>query len=528
MVLILSAAYIDLELQSEFGKLPPSMLPLGNKRLFQHQIRLFSDSEEKYITFPKSYGISELDKKWLENHDVDIIAVDDDFSLGKSLSFAIDYIKRKSKDEKLQVLFGDTIVSIKQVLDSSNFIAISKADDSYNWAIINKKDDNLEFSEEEIKFLDNNVVCGHFGFDNILLLQECLIESNYGFIEALNKYHSNDNLLVVEVEQWLDFGHINTYYKSKAKFTTQRAFNELEITSDWVEKSSHDAVKISAEANWFESVPQEIKRYTPQYFGKAVRNNNLSYKLEYLYFTALNELYVFADLPIIVWKCILDRCLEFIKNCSLYEPQQKESYSRLSELLVEKTNERLKVFCKEREFNLDDAWEFNGEYISVSDVLNVANKNIPQDIKVSLMHGDFCFSNILFDFRANRIKVIDPRGLTTNKELTIYGSMYYDLAKISHSILGMYDWIIAGYYDIDLTDYKINFILDENEKIKQLQKMFTDMVLSQFSISENNLYAMQIHLFLSMLPLHADDAKRQNALFANAFRLYKLIHEKAK
>lgn len=99
MVLILSAAYIDLELQSEFGKLPPSMLPLGNKRLFQHQIRLFSDSEEKYITFPKSYCISELDKKWLENHDVDIISVDDDFSLGKSLSFAIDYIKRKSKDE---------------------------------------------------------------------------------------------------------------------------------------------------------------------------------------------------------------------------------------------------------------------------------------------------------------------------------------------------------------------------------------------------------------------------------------------
>jgi hypothetical protein len=31
---------------------------------------------------------------------------------------------------------------------------------------------------------------------------------------------------------------------------------------------------------------------------------------------------------------------------------------------------------------------------------------------------------------------------------------------------------------------------------------------------------MQVHLFLSMLPLHADDPARQDALLANALRLY--------
>jgi hypothetical protein len=40
MILITSAAYVNSEFQIEFGKIPPSFLPVGNKRLFEHQINL--------------------------------------------------------------------------------------------------------------------------------------------------------------------------------------------------------------------------------------------------------------------------------------------------------------------------------------------------------------------------------------------------------------------------------------------------------------------------------------------------------
>src|SRR5690606_40930853 len=43
----------------------------------------------------------------------------------------------------------------------------------------------------------------------------------------------------------------------------------------------------------------------------------------------------------------------------------------------------------------------------------------------SIMHGDFCFSNILFDSRSNRIKLIDPRGINANGEISIYGDQKY-------------------------------------------------------------------------------------------------------
>lgn len=40
MFLIMSGAYVGQELESEFGRIPPSFLPLGNRRLFQHQVAL--------------------------------------------------------------------------------------------------------------------------------------------------------------------------------------------------------------------------------------------------------------------------------------------------------------------------------------------------------------------------------------------------------------------------------------------------------------------------------------------------------
>lgn len=49
------------------------------------------------------------------------------------------------------------------------------------------------------------------------------------------------------------------------------------------------------------------------------------------------------------------------------------------------------------------------------------------------------------------------------------------------------------------------------------------MVKVEFDLEASELIAMQIQLFLSMLPLHHDDINRQKALFANAFKLYFLM-----
>ncbi|MEZ9563361.1 capsular biosynthesis protein, partial [Vibrio splendidus] len=190
-----------------------------------------------------------------------------------------------------------------------------------------------------------------------------------------------------------------------------------------------------------------------------------------------------------------------------------------------KTEQRVKEYCAVNSINLNEVWNYNKKFkATISDLIQKSQDNLPSDQKIStVMHGDFCFSNILYDFRTARIKVIDPRGISPSGEVSIYGDYLYDVAKLSHSILGMYDWIIAGNYTVELDGRDIEFYINDLSKHSSMQETFVSLVSQRYGLSAKQLYAMQIQLFLSMLPLHADDEMRQKALFANSFRIYQLM-----
>ena len=65
-------------------------------------------------------------------------------------------------------------------------------------------------------------------------------------------------------------------------------------------------------------------------------------------------------------------------------------------------------------------------------------------------HGDPCFSNTLYDKSSEMLKLIDPKGALSEDE--IYTNEYYDLAKLSHSILGNYDFMNNGLFRIELNN----------------------------------------------------------------------------
>ena len=137
------------------------------------------------------------------------------------------------------------------------------------------------------------------------------------------------------------------------------------------------------------------------------------------------------------------------------------------------------------------------------------------------MHGDFCFSNILYDFKSKTIRVIDPRGLDVEGHQSIYGDMRYDVAKLAHSILGMYDYIIGGNFTYtEMEPYNVELQFPGNDVIKAVQEFFRSMNFAGHTLKELSTYPIMIHLFLSMLPLHSDKPKRQKAMLANALRLY--------
>lgn len=101
------------------------------------------------------------------------------------------------------------------------------------------------------------------------------------------------------------------------------------------------------------------------------------------------------------------------------------------------------------------------------------------------------------------------------------------MAKLNHSVSGLYDLIIAGQFSINY-DYENNSIdfelYDENYKciIDAYNKIFSNS--QAFSYSSLEITCITIHLFLSMLPLHSDSKVRQEAFIANAYRLFSQLN----
>ena len=511
MILITSAAYVNPSLASELGKLPPCMLPVQNRRLYMHQLSLFKGSNEPvFISLPASYELTSYDKKQLSSHSVEVIKVPDGLSLGQSVIYSLNTIGRFQ--ENLFLLHGDTLFDNLEMKPDSYVVA--KAEDNYSWA--------------EADDVSETVYAGFFAFSLPSLLIRSITECNNDFMAGVAMYGREQHLTRVLSNSWMDFGLVNTYYRSISNLTTQRAFNSMHIDRFSIRKSSLDVNKMKAEANWIQSLPKDLRHYAPAIWDSGVVDGEGFYEMEYFYLNSLANLFVFCSYPQFVWNDILNACQAFITDVARYRPSDDNSVKRIAhsnnELFLSKTFNRLDQYVRQSGVSLDSPWVINGvKTPCLRDIVNETGVMIAADRTefVTLMHGDFCFSNILYDFKSKSIKVIDPRGVDNDGNMSIYGDLRYDVGKLAHSIIGLYDFIIAGMFEYsEKSPYDIELEFKLFDSIKATQDTFKRMTFDGWNLDELNVYPIMIHLFLSMLPLHSDNPERQKAMLANALRLY--------
>jgi hypothetical protein len=134
----------------------------------------------------------------------------------------------------------------------------------------------------------------------------------------------------------------------------------------------------------------------------------------------------------------------------------------------------------------------------------------------AVSHGDLCFSNILYHRQSQQVKFIDPRGAENPEELWM--DEYYDIAKLSHSVLGLYDFINHDLAELHL-DRELRLGLScEGQGLEPLQEAFRAHITALgFDLRLVRLY--EASLFLSMLPLHADVPKKVVAFLITAARI---------
>ncbi len=519
MIIINSAAYVIPEFRAEFGKIPPCLLPIGNRKLLELQVPLLCEAfgEKVYVSLPEGYKLSLDERQLFEDLKVTPAYVPEEFTLAEALLFVLNTIPEPlSSSEPLRLLHGDTLLD--NLPEGVDLIAISATEDDYSW-------------EEEKQGGNHPLVwCGYFSFSNSRDFVKSLALSRDSFVKAVRNYGASNTLAVKEVLGWHDLGHINTYFNSRSKITTQRVFNSLRIENGIVWKSGSPFKKISAEAFWFKSLPPSLRRYTPQLIDEGFDKATGApyYILEYLPCSPLNEVFVHGRNPDFFWKKIFKLMSGFLADA-------RQSVSQLAEtpdvatvaadakaLYFDKTLSRMEMYSKESGVNLDENRYYDSKHLgSLNHIaIDCVERVLMLPVICAVLHGDFCFSNILFDSRGELIKVIDPRGLNQLNELTVHGDQKYDLAKASHSVIGLYDFIIAGRYQLTTEangNHVISFPIDE--RLEKVQMSFLDFEFLP-GCSVKACMPLTVLLFLSMLPLHSDRPDRQRAMLANALRLY--------
>jgi hypothetical protein len=509
LLLIPSASYVGAEMRGEFGPLPPALLPVRGDLLVAEQARHYTAAPQaKILSLPEDFAPAPWQARKIAQAGLDIVRVPGGISLGASIIHALNMHGRYV--DTLHILHGDTIIAGLDMGLGGNAFSVHVPAAAYEW------DAPAPGGQ------DSEVLSGYFCFAEPYRLVREITAARGDFVAGVRAYHAAVGMEARRGGRWYDFGHLQTFYKSRRDFSTERAFNALAFGRHTVRKSSADAGKMAAEVGWFRDMPRHLRVYTPRLIAvDEVGGQVRGYELEYLHLMPLSDLFVFCDLPVRRWDSILGACGAYLAQL---RAEAGAVPADLAGLYRDKTLERLAAYARATGTDLEAPWTLNGQR---TPGLAAVARAVWATIEAAgprgetIVHGDFCFSNILFDFRAEMIRVIDPRGRGPDGAPGLFGDPAYDLAKLHHSAVGFYDLIVSGLFDLsERPGGVLDFAVEASARHLAVRDHFLAWLRDQGGRDPVVLHAMSVLLFLSMLPLHADRPERQRAFLANALRLH--------
>lgn len=309
-----------------------------------------------------------------------------------------------------------------------------------------------------------------------------------------------------------------------------RQFNNIAVDTSkgTLTKSSAFNNTLYNELEWYKSIPNKFKYLTPKLLEHEFILGVPHITMEYLDMPTLHELYITNRVSLNQWSKIISTLIktsnEFRTEYIEVSPPERDSI--LYSMYVKKTIDRLEELRNDKVFS-----RFFDKTIIINGVgypgLNYTIKMLPGLVRdhlfnidtLSVIHGDYFLANILYSEKGF-IRLIDPRGDFGG--YTIYGDPRYDIAKLSHSFNGKYDFIVEDKFDVRLTgnfiDYKIK-CSNTHERIKEL-------FFSQLNYNIEEIKLIEALLFLSMIPLHSDKPERQLVMLATGIeQLSKFLEE---
>ena len=290
-------------------------------------------------------------------------------------------------------------------------------------------------------------------------------------------------------------------------------------------KSSSNKEKIRAEYQFYHLLPEDMKFWFVMPFHYKEEEKLASYTMERLHMADLAIKWVHGSMDEAEFEELMDKYFFFFQSRHVKECSEEEYQEAVRTLYVDKVYDRIQSLKEMREFKkieiLLAASEKTGidalaeRYFRLKKIIE--DRTIYQR-RLVIGHGDPCFANALYNKSTKTLKFIDPKGAVTEKDL--WTNEYYDVAKLSHSVCGRYDFFNNALFDIKIgTDFSYDLEISfDNSKYVEIFKR---------KVAENGFDYLTVRiyeasLFLSMLPLHIDNPHK---VFGFLLNVKKLLEE---
>lgn len=383
----------------------------------------------------------------------------------------------------------------------------------------------LEFVEETYQMISSNALCG------------LMFSSAANYHSYLKQVAKAGNSLSpakeireqMKIEGLIDIGVVSNFIQCITGNFDSRYFNSLKGNQYTLVKSSSDKKKIKSEYTFYHLLPEDMKYWFVMPFNYQESETGASYTMERLHMTDLAIKWVHGSINASEFEELMDKYCYFFA-CRHKKSVEPSTYHKLSDdLYVTKILERIEKLKTLPEFTpIAQMMEAGCPIKTIDGVVEKylelkkrVEATVSFDYVSVIGHGDPCFANTMYNKATKTLKFIDPKGSLTEEGL--WTNPYYDVAKLSHSICGRYDFFNNALFDIKVNSdfqYELQIDFDNTSHVEIFRKKIEE---HGFHYRLVRLY--EASLFISMLPLHIDYPHKVFGFILNAIQILKEIED---
>ena len=291
-----------------------------------------------------------------------------------------------------------------------------------------------------------------------------------------------------EFENWIDIGNSNSLTIARSKLGTNpnllaKSAESISIIGDNVYKFFSDTFIVRNRVDrseYLKNLIPKIEGYSKHFYYYKYQSGTVLSKSRDT--SVINDLLYWANKNL------------WIRKDNSNIPEFREICRRF---YLEKSKMRINLFLESRGIEDKKLIINNTEVPSTSKLLELAEDILLDNLIESGFHGDFILDNIIVDDK--KFQLIDWReNFGGNLQ---FGDLYYDLAKLNHSLHINHDIVNRELFFVELVDDKIECGILRNNSHVIMQKELENFANTN-ELSIRKIRTLSSLIWLNMSPLH--------------------------